>query len=60
MMRIIYEKLDSLFIWTVLATLLGAFWVGLFFDWNISRNHLLEIFFTFRFTPTFEFTGYQD
>jgi prolipoprotein diacylglyceryltransferase len=23
------------------------------------RNHLLEIFLPFRFTPTFEFTGYQ-
>jgi prolipoprotein diacylglyceryl transferase len=54
------EKLDSLFIWTVLATLLGAR-LGhvLFYDWEYFRNHLLEIFLPFRFTPTFEFTGYQ-
>jgi prolipoprotein diacylglyceryl transferase len=54
------EKLDSLFIWTVLATLLGAR-LGhvLFYDWEYFRNHLLEIFLPFRFSPTFEFTGYQ-
>jgi prolipoprotein diacylglyceryl transferase len=53
------EKLDSLFIWTVLATLLGAR-LGhvIFYDWEYFRNHLLEIFLPFRFTPTFEFTGY--
>jgi prolipoprotein diacylglyceryltransferase len=39
------EKLDHLFIWTVLATLLGAR-LGhvLFYDWEYFRNHLLEIF----------------
>jgi prolipoprotein diacylglyceryl transferase len=54
------EKLDSLFIWTVLATLVGAR-LGhvLFYDWEYFRNHLLEIFLPFRFTPNFEFTGYQ-
>ncbi|WP_366182828.1 prolipoprotein diacylglyceryl transferase [Flavobacterium ovatum] len=54
------EKLDSLFVWTVLATLLGAR-LGhvLFYDWEYFRNHLLEIFLPFRFTPSFEFTGYQ-
>ena len=54
------EKLDSLFIWTVLATLAGAR-LGhvLFYDWEYFRNHLLEIFLPFRFTPKFEFTGYQ-
>jgi phosphatidylglycerol:prolipoprotein diacylglycerol transferase len=54
------EKLDSLFIWTVLATLIGAR-LGhvLFYDWEYFRNHLLEIFLPFRFTPNFEFTGYQ-
>ncbi len=54
------EKLDSLFIWTVLATLLGAR-LGhvLFYDWEYFRNHLLEIFLPFRFTPNFEFTGFQ-
>ena len=54
------EKLDSLFIWTVLATLIGAR-IGhvLFYDWEYYRNHLLEIFLPFRFTPNFEFTGFQ-
>jgi phosphatidylglycerol:prolipoprotein diacylglycerol transferase len=54
------DKLDSLFIWTVLATLIGAR-LGhvLFYDWEYYRNHLLEIFLPFRFTPHFEFTGYQ-
>jgi phosphatidylglycerol---prolipoprotein diacylglyceryl transferase len=54
------EKLDSLFIWTVFATLLGAR-LGhvLFYDWEYFRNHLAEIFLPFRFSPNFEFTGFQ-
>lgn len=54
------EKLDSLFIWIVLSTLIGAR-LGhvLFYDWEYFRNHLLEIFLPFRFDPKFEFTGYQ-
>jgi len=54
------EKLDSLFIWTVLATLIGAR-LGhvLFYDWEYYRNNLLEIFLPFRFSPHFEFTGFQ-
>ena len=54
------EKLDSLFIWTVLATLLGARLGHVFFyDWEYYRNHLLEILLPFKFEPTFEFTGFQ-
>ncbi len=54
------EKLDSLFIWTVLATLLGARLGHVFFyDWEYYRNHLSEILLPFRFDPTFEFTGFQ-
>lgn len=54
------EKLDSLFIWTVLATLLGARLGHVFFyDWEYYRNHLSEILLPFRFTPNFEFTGFQ-
>ncbi|OAZ04896.1 prolipoprotein diacylglyceryl transferase [Flavobacterium succinicans] len=54
------EKLDSLFIWTVLATLLGARLGHVFFyDWEYYRNHLLEIILPFRFEPKFEFTGFQ-
>ena len=54
------DKLDSLFIWTVLATLIGARLGHVFsYDWEYYRNHLLEIFLPFRFDPKFEFTGYQ-
>ncbi|MBF4516306.1 prolipoprotein diacylglyceryl transferase [Flavobacterium sp. ANB] len=54
------DKLDSLFVWTVLATLIGAR-LGhvIFYDWEYFRNHLLEIFLPFRFEPKFEFTGFQ-
>lgn len=54
------DKLDSLFIWIVLSTLIGAR-LGhvLFYDWEYYRNHLLEIILPFRFNPNFEFTGYQ-
>lgn len=54
------DKLDSLFIWTVLATLLGARLGHVFFyDWEYYRNHLMEIILPFRFEPNFEFTGFQ-
>jgi phosphatidylglycerol---prolipoprotein diacylglyceryl transferase len=54
------EKLDSLFIWTVLATLLGARLGHVFFyDWEYYSNHPSEILLPFRFSPTFEFTGFQ-
>lgn len=52
------EKLDSIFVWTVLATLIGARLGHVFFyDWEYYRNHLLEIILPFRFDP-FEFTGF--
>ena len=54
------EKLDSMFIWTVFATLLGARLGHVFFyDWEYFRNHLAEILLPFRFSPNFEFTGFQ-
>ncbi|NRS89133.1 prolipoprotein diacylglyceryl transferase [Flavobacterium sp. 7E] len=63
------EKLDSLFIWTVLATLLGARLGHVFFyDWEYFRNHLIEILLPIRedingllfgFIPGWEFTGFQ-
>jgi prolipoprotein diacylglyceryl transferase len=53
------DKLDSLFIWTVLATLVGARLGHVFFyDWEYFRNHLAEILLPFRFSPHFEFTGF--
>lgn len=54
------EKLDSMFVWTVLATLLGARLGHVFFyDWKHFRDHKLEILLPFRFEPKFEFTGFQ-
>jgi prolipoprotein diacylglyceryl transferase len=54
------EKLDSLFIWTVLATLAGARLGHVFFyDWEYFRNNLLEILLPVKFEPSFHFTGFQ-
>ena len=54
------DTLDSLFVWTVLATLIGARLGHVFFyDWEYYRNNLAEIILPFRFNPKFEFTGYQ-
>jgi phosphatidylglycerol:prolipoprotein diacylglycerol transferase len=53
------EKLDTLFIWTVLATLTGARLGHVFFyDWEYFRNHLLEIVLPVRFEPEFEIIGF--
>lgn len=53
------DKLDTLFIWTVLSTLLGARLGHVFFyDWEYFRNHPLEILLPFKFEPTFQFTGF--
>lgn len=66
-MKHIYEregeslhKLDTLFIWTVVATLLGARLGHVFFyDWEYFRNHPLEILLPFKFEDGFEFTGFR-
>ena len=54
------EQLDSVFIHSVVATLIGAR-LGhvIFYDWGYFKNHLLEIFLPFRFDPSFEFTGFR-
>jgi len=54
------EKLDPLFIYTVLATLIGARLGHVFFyDWDYFQHHLLEIFLPVRFEPEFQFTGFR-
>ncbi|WP_025741748.1 prolipoprotein diacylglyceryl transferase [Aquimarina pacifica] len=54
------EKLDSIFIYAVIATLLGARLGHVFFyDWDYYKNNLLEIILPFRFKPEFEFIGFQ-
>lgn len=53
------EKLDSLFIYTVFATLVGARLGHVFFyDWDYFKEHPAEILLPFRFQPEFEFTGF--
>ncbi len=54
------EKLDSMFIWTVLATLLGAR-LGhvLFYQTELIFQDPLSIILPFRFNPEFKFTGFQ-
>ncbi len=53
------EKLDSLFVWTIVATLLGARLGHVFFyDWEYFRNHPAEILLPVKFEPTFHFTGF--
>lgn len=54
------EKLDKLFIYTVVATLLGARLGHVFFyDWDYFKNHPAEILLPFRFTENgTEFTGF--
>lgn len=54
------DKLDTLFIWTVIATLLGARLGQVFFyDWEYFRNNPSEILLPFKFHPQFEFTGFR-
>ncbi|WP_103071897.1 prolipoprotein diacylglyceryl transferase [Aquimarina sediminis] len=54
------EKLDSVFIYAVIGTLLGARLGHVFFyDWGYYKNNLLEILLPFRFKPEFEFIGFQ-
>lgn len=53
------DELDKLFMYTFIATLLGARLGHVFFyDWDYYKNHLSEILLPFRFTPEFEFTGF--
>ncbi len=58
--KISMEKLDSVFIYAVIGTLLGAR-LGhvIFYDWDYYRNNLLEILLPFRFQPKFQFIGFQ-
>ncbi len=56
------EQLDSLFVYTVIATLVGARLGDCFFyNWDYYQNHLLEIFLPFREKPEggWELTGFS-
>lgn len=53
------DKLDTLFVWTVIATLVGARLGQVFFyDWEYFKNNPLEIFLPVKFEPEFHFTGF--
>ncbi len=58
--KINLEFLDPLFIYTVLATMLGAR-LGhvLFYQSELISQDFFSIFLPFRFKPEFEFTGFQ-
>ncbi|MDO4781849.1 MAG: prolipoprotein diacylglyceryl transferase [Capnocytophaga felis] len=54
------QQLDTLFIYTALATLIGARLGHCFFyDWDYFKHHILEIFLPVRFEPEFQFTGFS-
>jgi phosphatidylglycerol---prolipoprotein diacylglyceryl transferase len=54
------EKLEKLTIYVAVATILGARLGHCFFyDWAYYQHNLLEILLPFRFSPQFEFTGFQ-
>jgi len=57
--KVSLEKLDTLFIYTVVATIIGAR-IGhfLFYDTKFLIEHPLEVLLPVRFNP-FQFTGYQ-
>lgn len=52
--------LDSLLMYVIIGTIAGAR-IGhcVFYDWGYFKDHILEIFLPFRFSPEFEFTGFQ-
>lgn len=53
------EKLDSIFVYAVIATLIGARLGHVFFyDWDYFQHHIAEIFLPFKIEPEFEFTGF--
>ncbi|MDO5608940.1 MAG: prolipoprotein diacylglyceryl transferase [Capnocytophaga sp.] len=52
------DKLDTLFVYTVLATLIGAR-LGhcLFYDWDYFKDHIIEIFLPIRENPNANIFG---
>ncbi len=57
--KVSVELVDSLFIYTAVATLLGARLGDVFFySWDYYKDHLLEILLPVKFNP-FHFTGFR-
>jgi len=58
--KVSVDKLDPLFMYVVIATLLGARLGHVFFyDWAYFKDHLLEILLPVRFSPHFEIIGFR-
>lgn len=54
------DWVDKLFIYVIIATLVGARLGHVFFyDWAYYKDHLLEIILPVRFNPDFKFIGYR-
>jgi len=54
------ENLESVFMYSVFATLIGARLGQVFFyQWDYFQDNLLEIFLPVKFSPEFRFTGFQ-
>lgn len=54
------EDLESVFMYSVFATLIGARLGQVFFyQWDYFQDNLLEIFLPVKFKPEFHFTGFQ-
>lgn len=58
--KVSLDYLDPLFIYTVLATMLGAR-LGhvIFYQSELFSQDFFSVFLPFRFNPSFEFTGFQ-
>ncbi|MCH1547994.1 MAG: prolipoprotein diacylglyceryl transferase [Flavobacteriaceae bacterium] len=54
------ESLDSLFMYTILGTIIGAR-LGhvIFYQAELFQQDFLSVFLPFKFNPTFEFTGFR-
>ena len=54
------ESLDSLFMYTILGTIIGAR-LGhvIFYQAELLQQDFLSVFLPFKFNPTFEFTGFR-
>jgi len=54
------EDLESVFMYSVFATIIGARLGQVFFyQWDYFQDNLLEIFLPVKFKPEFRFTGFQ-
>ena len=57
--KITLDKLDTIFVWSVFAILVGARLGQVFFyDWEYFRNNPLEILLPIKMEPEFHFTGF--